>query len=66
MISYVIPKEDIKKLEEAREALWKSPVFDGVIETITLLNITAPLWKITHKKYPKIIDNNEEQYEFTN
>ena len=50
----VVPKRDLEKLEEARLALYQ--MFEGTedINTImALTNITEPMWKLSHKKYPE-------------
>jgi len=50
----IVPRHDLEKLEEARMALYA--MFEGcedISTIITLTNITEPMWKLAHKKYPE-------------
>lgn len=55
----IVPLEDIKKLEVARKNLYR--MFEGTIhDLVRVERISAPMWQITHRKYPTIIMEKKE------
>lgn len=50
----LVPQDDIDNLEKAREDLIKLFEHDKHM-LIHISNITEKMWKITHRKYKKII-----------
>ncbi len=53
----VIPQADIDKVEEARKALHvllKDKLSNGVYAELCF-EVTAPIYKLTHKKYDKVV-----------
>ena len=51
----IVPQEDLDKLEEVRKELYY--MFKGHNNSvlIKLQRVTQPMWRVTHRKYPKVI-----------
>lgn len=49
----IVPQSDIDKLEKARIELHQM-LDGGDVDTLTrLINITEPMWYLTHRRYPE-------------
>jgi len=49
----ILPQVDIEKLERARILLWEIIEPLPPLEKSIYLDVSQPIWLITHKKYPK-------------
>ena len=50
----LVPIEELKKVEEVREQLWKDMVIEELKDIIKLQNSTATLWRIANRKWETI------------
>ena len=53
-LNYIIPKEDIKQLEQARKYLHKILNKYSIVYPSIVFNVSDKMYRITHKKYQQI------------
>ena len=52
MAQVIVPQEDLDRLETARLVLFELAEAKGM-ELHQILEISQPMWKLTHRRYPE-------------
>lgn len=55
----IVPQSDLDRLEKSRKSLWKlteKPPYKRLFTSLIgeMNEITGPMWRLTHKKYPEV------------